>query len=345
MTYAEAGVDSKHVREAHKVLARRLESSFETRKGRVGWPLFPIGHYAGLVHLGHGRVLSLHTDSVGTKVLVAQMMRKYDTIGIDCVAMCVNDLVCTGSEPISFLDYMAMSKPDRNIVEEVAVGLVKGAREAEIAIVGGETAIVPELLSEKGRFDLVGFAAGFCMREDLILGDRVVAGDVLIGVSSSGIHSNGLSLARRVLLKKHRLNDTPAPLEKSVGEELLEPTRIYVRPVRQLMGKAEIHGIAHVTGGGAFLKLGRVLRSGTLGADLDGLPEPPGIFRLIGKEGHISDGEMYRTFNMGIGLVVVSPRAQADRIIHAFKKHRQEAMRIGTVQKKAGIRIKGKSLN
>ena len=344
LTYAKAGVDSRHVREAHRLLASRLESTFKTRKGRVGWPLFPIGHYAGLVHLGHGRVLSLHTDSVGTKVLVAQMMGKYDTIGIDCVAMCVNDLICTGAEPISFLDYMAMSKPDSNIVEEVAVGLVKGAREAEIAIVGGETAIVPDLLSEKGGFDLVGFAAGFCMKEGLILGNRVVAGDALIGVSSSGIHSNGLSLARRVLLKKHRLKDTPAPLERSVGEELLEPTRIYVKPVRELMDKAEIHGIAHVTRT-SFLKLERVLRSGTLGANLDGLPEPPGIFRLISKEGHISDDEMYRTFNMGIGLVVVSPSGQADRIIHFFKKHRQEAMRIGTVQKKTGIRIKGKPLN
>src|SRR5919108_57605 len=207
MTYAEAGVDSKHVREAHKVLARRLESSFETRKGRVGWPLFPIGHYAGLVHLGHGRVLSLHTDSVGTKVLVAQMMGKYDTIGIDCVAMCVNDLICTGAEPISFLDYMAMSKPDSNIVEEVAVGLVKGAREAEIAIVGGETAIVPDLLSEKGGFDLVGFAAGFCMKEGLILGNRVVAGGGFFCVFCSGNHPDGVSFVRRGLVQKNRLKE------------------------------------------------------------------------------------------------------------------------------------------
>src|SRR2546427_125931 len=166
MTYAKAGVDARHIHETHELLARRLESTFATRKGKVGWPIFPIGHYAGLVDLGQGKVLSLHTDSVGTKVLIAQMMGKYDTIGIDCVAMCANDLICTGTEPISFLDYIAMSRPNRAIVEEVAIGLVKGAKEAGIAIVGGETAIVPELLSEDGGVDLVGFATGFCRKSD-----------------------------------------------------------------------------------------------------------------------------------------------------------------------------------
>src|SRR5256885_14167093 len=160
MTYAKAGVDARHIHETHKLLARRLESTFATRKGKVGWPIFPIGHYAGLVDLGQGKVLSLHTDSVGTKVLFRSMMKKYDTIGIDCVAMCANDLICTGTEPISFLDYMAMNKPDRAIVNEVAIGLVKGAKEAGMAIVGGETAIVPELLAENGGVDLGGFAAG-----------------------------------------------------------------------------------------------------------------------------------------------------------------------------------------
>src|SRR6266446_4483140 len=147
MTYAKAGVDARHIHETHKLLARRLESTFATRKGKVGWPIFPIGHYAGLVDLGQGKVLSLHTDSVGTKVLIAQIMKKYDTIGIDCVAMCANDLICTGTEPITFLDYLAMAKHDRRIVGEIAVGLVEGAEQAGMAIVGGETAIVPDLLS------------------------------------------------------------------------------------------------------------------------------------------------------------------------------------------------------
>ena len=345
MTYARAGVDSRHVREAHKLLARRLETTFHTRKGKVGWPLFPIGHYAGLVDLGGGRVLSLHTDSVGTKVLVAQMLKRFDTIGIDCVAMCANDLVCTGAEPISFLDYIAMNKPDRSIVEEVALGLVKGAREAGMAVVGGETAIVPELLGETGGFDLVGMAAGICKKSELILGDGVEEGDCLVGVASSGIHSNGLSLARRVLLRKYQLRDTPPGLERKLGDELLEPTRIYVKQAREACNSTEIHGLAHITGGGAFLKLERVLGLGRFGADLDNMPEAHAIFRLIQKAGRISDKEMYRTFNMGVGFVVACPEAEARTIIRVFKRYRQAATIIGRVSKKPGIRINGKLLN
>ena len=345
MTYAKAGVDARHIHETHKLLARRLESTFATRKGKVGWPIFPIGHYAGLVDLGQGRVLSLHTDSVGTKVLVAQMMRKYDTIGIDCVAMCANDLICTGAEPTSFLDYIAMSRPNRAIVEEVAIGLVKGAKEAGIAIVGGETAIVPELLSEDGGFDLVGFATGFCRKRDLILGDRVREGDVLVGVTSSGIHSNGLSLARKILLKRYKLNETPLGLDRSLGRELLEPTRIYVKAVQEIIEKVEVHGLAHITGGGAFLKLERVIGQAGLGAELDEMPKPPEIFRLIRQVGRVQDTEMYRTFNMGVGLIVICPENQAERVIQVFSKHRQDATRIGRVERKSGIRIKGKPLN
>ncbi len=340
MTYAKAGVNARQIDDTHKLLARRLESTFATRKSKVGWPISPIGHYAGLVDLGQGRVLSLHTDSVGTKVLVAQMMRKYDTIGIDCVAMCANDLICTGAEPFSFLDYIAMTRPNRAIVDEVATGLVKGAEEAGMAIVGGETAIVPELLSENGGFDLVGFATGICRKRDLILGDRIREGDVLVGVSSSGIHSNGLSLARRVLLKRYDLKETPRGLERRLGDELLEPTRIYVKPVMEIIKEMDIHGLAHITGGGAFLKLERVVGQAKLGADLDNLPEPFGIFQLIKRTGHIEDSEMYRTFNMGIGLVVVCQESRANQVIRRFRKHRQDAMMIGRVGKRRGIRIK-----
>jgi phosphoribosylformylglycinamidine cyclo-ligase len=258
--------------------------------------------------------------------------------------MCANDLICTGAEPISFLDYMAMSKPDRAIVSEVAIGLAKGATEAGMAIIGGETAIVPELLADDSGFDLVGFAAGYCRKKDLILGDRVREGDALVGVASSGIHSNGLSLARKILLNKYDLKQTPTGLERSLGEELLEPTRIYVKPVREMTGKIETHGLAHITGGGAFMKLERVVGQAKCGVDLDNLPEPPGIFRLIGRTGRISESEMYRTFNMGIGLVIVAPESETNRIIRIFRKHRTVAMRIGRVERKPGIRIKGKLL-
>src|SRR5437764_4294945 len=275
MTYAKAGVDARHIHETHKLLARRLESTFATRKGKVGWPIFPIGHYAGLVDLGQGKVLSLHTDSVGTKVLIAQMMRKYDTIGIDCVAMCANDLICTGAEPISFLDYLAMARHDRNIVEEIAVGLVEGARQAGMAIIGGETAIVPDLLAHDPGLDLVGMAAGISEERDLILGDEVRKGDALVGIASSGIHSNGLTLARKILLGQYKLKENVPELGRSIGEELLEPTRIYVKPVLEAIRKLEVHGLAHITGGG-FAKLDRVVGQARLGADIARLPSTPG---------------------------------------------------------------------
>ncbi len=345
MTYASAGVDSRQVRAAHSVLAHRLQSTFATRRGKVGQPLYPIGHYAGLIDLGRGRVLSLHTDSVGTKVLVAQAMNKYDTIGIDCVAMCANDLICTGAEPVSFLDYIATSQPDRSVVDEIAIGLVRGAKEAGMAIVGGETAIVPELLAETGGLDLTGFAVGVCRKQDLILGERVVECDCLVGVASSESHSNGLSLARKVLLKKYKPSDQPGDLGQTLSEELLEPTRIYVRSVTELKDHVDVHAIAHITGGGAFIKLERVLKSGKLGANLDGLPEPPTIFQLIRKAGQVSSREMYRTFNMGIGLVIACHASQAARIIRVFKKNSQDAMIVGAVDKKTGIRVHGKALN
>src|SRR5438309_2353886 len=344
MTYAKAGVDARHIRDTHKLLARRLESTFATRKGKVGWPIFPIGHYAGLVDLGQGRVLSLHTDSVGTKVLIAQMMRKYDTIGIDCVAMCANDLICTGAEPISFLDYLAMARHDRDIVEEIAVGLVEGAKQAGMAIIGGETAIVPDLLSHDPGLDLVGMAAGIGREEDLILGDEVRKGDALVGIASSGIHSNGLALARKTLLGEYKLKENVPELGRSIGEELLEPTRIYVKPVLEATRKLEVHGLAHITGG-AFAKLDRIVGHAGLGASIEQLPPTPGIIRIIQKRGRVSNREMYRTFNMGAGFVLVCPEKTQDAAIRLFTKHGLNAFDLGRVEKKRGIRVKDTVVN
>ena len=339
MTYAKAGVDISKIRKSHESLARRLESTFKTRRGRVGNPIFPIGHYAGLVSLGHGQVLSLHTDSVGTKVIIAKMMRKYDTIGIDCVAMCANDLVCTGAEPISFLDYLALGTHDRHVVDEIALGLVNGANQAGMAIIGGETAVVPDLLSTDAGIDLVGLAAGICDEDDLVLGDEVQNGDALVGVASSGIHSNGMSLARRVLLKKYRLSSKVPELDRSLGEELLEPTRIYVKPVLEATRKLEVHGLAHITGG-SFAKLDRIVGQAGLGADIDQLPPTPGIFRLIKKAGRIADKEMYRTFNVGVGFIIVCPEKAEDAIIRLFSRMGHTAFHIGRVDRKKGIRVK-----
>src|SRR5438309_7599165 len=341
MTYARAGVDVSQVRKSHETLARRLESTFKTRKGKVGNPVLPIGHYAGLVDLNDGRVLSLHTDSVGTKIIIAQMMGKYDTIGIDCVAMCANDLICTGAEPVSFLDYLAMAKHDRRIVEEIALGLVEGAKQAGMAIVGGETAIVPDLLSNHGGLDLVGMAAGFCKEKELILGDEIRNGDVLVGVASSGIHSNGLTLARKTLLGEYKLRENVPELGRSIGEELLEPTRIYVKPVLEATRKFEVHGLAHITGGG-FAKLERVVGQARLGGGINQLPPTPGIFCIIQKNGRISDREMYRTFNMGVGFILICPQKTEDAIIRLFVRHGHNAFGIGRVEKNRGIRVKDK---
>jgi phosphoribosylformylglycinamidine cyclo-ligase len=344
MTYARAGVDVAQVRKSHEALARRLESTFKARKERVGHPIFPIGHYAGLVDLNDGRVLSLHTDNVGTKVIIAWMMRKYATIGIDCVAMCANDLICTGAEPISFLDYLAMAKHDRRVVNEVAIGLVDGAKQAGMAIVGGETAIVPDLLSSDPGLDLVGMAAGICKRKDLILGDEIRKGDTLVGIASSGIHSNGLTLARKVLLREYQLRENVPELGRSIGEELLEPTRIYVKPVLEATRKLEVHGLAHITGG-AFAKLDRIVGQAKLGANIEQLPHAPGIFRIIQKSGRISDREMYRTFNMGVGFVLICPERTEDAVIRLFMRHGHNAFNLGQVEKKRGIRVKGKIVN
>ncbi len=343
MSYAKAGVDIGQVRTAHNILAGKLETTFRARKGKFGEPVFPIGHYAGLIDIGSGRVLSLHTDSVGTKVIIAQLMHKYDTIGIDCVAMCANDLICTGSEPVAFLDYLAVSKPNPSVTAKIAEGLVEGAKQAGMAIVGGETAVVPDLLSTGpgGGMDLVGMAAGFCSKDHLILGDKIQDGDALVGIASSGIHSNGLTLARKILLQEYKLKETRPEIGRSIGEELLEPTRIYVKPVLEATRKLQVHGLTHITGG-AFAKLDRVVGQGRLGADIEQLPPTPGVFRLIQKDGRVSDREMFRTFNMGVGFVLICPQRTEDPAIRLFMKHGHNAFSLGRVRKSPGVWVKGK---
>ena len=232
----------------------------------------------------------------------------------------------------------------RNAVGTIAVGLVEGAKQAGMAIIGGETAIVPDLLSHDPGLDLVGMAAGICRKRDLILGDEIRKGDALVGIASSGMHSNGLTLAREILLRRHKLRENVPELGRSIGEELLEPTRIYVKPVLDATRKLEVHGLAHITGG-AFAKLDRIVGQARLGADIDRLPSTPGIFRIIQKKGRISDREMYRTFNMGAGLVIVCPQRTEDAIIRLFTRHGHSAFDLGRVRKNSGIRVSGKIVN
>ncbi|MFN3621643.1 MAG: phosphoribosylformylglycinamidine cyclo-ligase [Nitrososphaerales archaeon] len=341
-SYAEAGVDVEEIKRRHNDLAKIFSSTFRFRRGKVGSVYYGIGHYAGLIDLNDGRLLATHIDGVGTKVIIAQKLNRYNTIGIDCVAMNVNDIICVGAEPLAFLDYLALKKPDEHLIKEVAKGVAKGASMAGVAVVGGETAILPDLLAEgETTFDLAGAAVGLVEKDKLVAGEKIEAGDVVVGVNSSGIHSNGLTLARKLLLDKYGLDETVPPLERSLGDELLEPTLIYVKPVLEILRKkVYVSGLAHVTGG-AFSKLTRLTKGSNLGFNLDKPPEPQPIFKLIQKEGKLSYDEMYRTFNMGIGYCIVTRAEYVWDVEKIFKKHGFNAKPIGKVVKGRGVIVKG----
>lgn len=339
LTYRDAGVDVGKIRSAQKSIGDII--SVTHRMISTGKVLSGFGHYAGLVRLG-SQTLALHSDGVGTKVLVAQLMNKFDTVGIDCVAMNVNDVICVGAKPVAFIDYIALKQANESLVEDIARGLVEGARQSRMAIVGGETAVLPDLISgEENAFDLAGMVLGIVEKKPL-LGSAIKPGDVIFGVESSGLHSNGYTLARKVLLSKYSVDDNAEHLVQTVGEELLVPTRIYVKPVMELFKKKiAVHGLANITGG-SFTKLPRLNKS--VQYSLDGLPAPTGIFRQIQADGNIETAEMYRTFNMGIGMCVIAPKASAEQVIRTFARHRMGCRQIGTVEKGAGVtaRLEGK---
>jgi len=261
-------------------------------------------------------------------------MNDFSTVGKDCVAMNVNDLICVGSTPFAFVDYIAIANPDPYILRRIAEGLVKAGEEAGVAIIGGETAIVPGLLSNgnnQNSIELSGTALGFVKkRSELILGNRIVKGDIILGVESSGLHSNGFTLARKAL-SKHNFQKRAGNLERSLGDELLTPTRIYVRPMIDLLSSGvEVHGIAHITGG-SFTKLRRINEKANY--RLRSMPDPPEIFKLIQVQGKIGSAEMYRTFNMGIGMCIVAPHASIESITSAFEKYRMRALKVGIIEK------------
>ncbi len=316
-SYAKSGVDIGKVKKSHRDIFSAIKKSGSFRKPGLGAPIDLIGHYGGIVDLGE-MALVLHTDGVGTKVLVAEALGDYSTIGIDAVAMTVNDLICLGAEPVSIMDYIALKKPDRAIVREAMSGILEGCRQSNCSIAGGETAIIPDLM--KSGIDMITMGAALVDKGKIITGSKIKAGDSMVGLASSGVHSNGLTLARKIL-----------PKEK--WRELLVPTRIYVKPVLEMVRNCEIHGLAHITGG-AFSKLTRILPKGT-GALLDSMPAPKQpVFAEIQRRGKVLDREMYRTFNMGIGFVVVTP--EPERVLRMAKKHGIGACIVGSVNKKAG---------
>ena len=324
-TYAEAGVDI----DAKGAQVRALVEQLRFRRRGLGAPWGPKGHFTGFVDMGR-TALGMCTDSVGTKVLVANEMRRWDTVGVDCVAANVNDMVCAGAEPIAFVDYIAVDTQDPELPRQVGVGLDAGAREANVTIVGGELAVLPELVN---GFDLVGTCFGVVDKKKAIDGAAIRPGDRIIGLPSSGFHCNGYTLIRRVLRDRAVTVMDPVPKGgRPWGEALLEPTRIYVRPVLEAIRRARVTGLANITGGG-LRNLVR-LKPRVEFRITDPLPPQP-EFLAVQALAEIDDREMYQTFNMGMGFAVIAPATSVDRILEALKKLRGRV--VGEVARGAGV--------
>ena len=332
-TYREAGVDIDAGEEAVERIRRHVRSTF--RPEVIG----DIGGFGGLfdfaAHRFRNPVLVSSTDGVGTKALIAQATGRFDTIGVDLVAMCVDDIVCQGAEPLFFLDYIAVGKLDPDHIEQLVAGVAEGCRTAGCALIGGEMAEHPGAM-EPGEFDLVGFAVGVAERDQLLTGEHVAPGDVLVGIPSPGLRSNGYSLARRVLLDRAgRALDAPAydGAHHSLADELLEPSRIYAPAVMAVQRVVDVRAAAHITGGGLPGNLVRVLPKGCDAAVDRRSWEAPRIFGEIQRLGDVSDDEMARVFNLGIGMVLVVPEDEAFRALDVLRSHGHAATVIGAIER------------
>ena len=307
MTYAKAGVDIDKKSSSIAALVKHLRYR---RKG-MGRPIDLPGHFTGLIDFGD-YALTLCTDGVGTKLLVAEALGKWDTVGIDCIAMNVNDTICVGAEPLAFVDYIAIDKPNEKVTSEVGRGLETGAELSNMTIVGGEIAVLPEVVN---GLDLAGTCLGMVDKKRIITGEAIRPGDALVGLPSSGVHSNGLTLARKVFEKNGLgYKDKVGGLRRSIGLELLEPTTIYVRQVLKLVNKFEVRGMANITGGG-LRNLIRLKKG--VGFEIDDPMRPHPIFGFMQRLGGISDHEMYQIFNMGMGFSLVVRDEDARSVVRA----------------------------
>lgn len=329
-SYGKVGVDTQKEEFGLERLIQQLQKTFETRPDGLGSVKLPFRFFANVIEVA-GTGLAISTDGVGTKILIAQLMDKYDTIGIDCVAMNVNDILCVGAEPLTMVDYIALQKPNLRLLSELATGLKQGALDAGITIPGGEIAQVPDMIKGKKRgygFDLAGTAVGAVPLDRILVGRNIEPGDVVLGLRSSGIHSNGLTLARR-LLRKHAISTRFEELGRTLGEELLVPTRIYARGVVELLKSGvDVKALIHITGDG-FLNLLRV--DSDTGYVIHFLPEAHPVFKIIQSEASVSTQEMFRVFNMGIGfcLVVSHRRDHVERAKAILKRHDADCYEIG----------------
>jgi phosphoribosylformylglycinamidine cyclo-ligase len=331
--YKSAGVDINRGYEAVQKMKKYVESTY------IPGVLGSIGGFGGMFELPKGYeepVLVCGTDGVGTKLQLAFMTDRHESIGIDCVAMCVNDIACIGAKPLFFLDYIGTGVLEPNQVENIVKGISIGCKEAMCAIIGGETAEMPNFY-KKGEYDLAGFSVGVVEKSKIITSDKLKQDNVLIGVSSSGIHSNGYSLVRKLCFDVQKLNvDTFIPqLNKTLGEELLTPTKIYVRLIQNLINKFDINGIAHITGGAWIENIPRILSPDLKAVVTTKNHKIPPIFNLLKEWGNLEDKDMYNTFNMGIGLVVAVDKSDADEVLKEIQKT-DDAYIIGKVEKRNG---------
>lgn len=340
--YEKAGVNIEAGYESVKRMKSHVERT--ARKGVLG----TFGGFGGMFDLSalnyKEPVLISGTDGVGTKLKLAFMADQHDTIGVDCVAMCVNDIVAQGAEPLYFLDYVALGKAVPAKVEAIVKGIADGCVQSGAALIGGETAEMPGLY-EEDEYDLAGFAVGACEKSDIVTGENVVEGDVLVGIASSGIHSNGFSLVRKVVLEDagYTVNDKIEGYEAlgTVGEALLVPTKIYAKPVLEMHRELDVHSMGHITGGGFFENLPRMLPEG-LAAEvtLESWEVLP-VFKMLKEKGQLTDKDLYSVFNMGVGFVVALPEAQAARAIEIAEAHGEKAYTIGRVIKGEGVAFIG----
>lgn len=327
--YKAAGVDVAAGYESVRLIKEDVKRTFNQ------YVLSELGGFGGVVALPEGYqkpCLISGTDGVGTKLMIAFMMDKHDTVGIDCVAMCVNDILCQGARPLLFLDYIACGKNVPEKIARIVSGVAEGCVQGDMALIGGETAEMPDMYAADD-YDLAGFAVGVAEKDQIVTGQHIAAGDVLVGLPSSGVHSNGFSLVRKLIFKDNGLSvDTRvAELGATIGETLLTPTRIYVHALADLIVPYGVRGMSHVTGGGFYENIPRMIPDGLCAKiDTAAITRLP-IFDYLQKLGNVSDRDMYNTFNMGIGLVAVLPQNQADAFAAALKAKGEAPVILGEV--------------
>ncbi|HSV98019.1 MAG TPA: phosphoribosylformylglycinamidine cyclo-ligase [Spirochaetota bacterium] len=335
-TYRDAGVDVDGGNRFVSRIAPLVKATFSDRviTDIGGFGALYSGSFPGMSE----PVLVSGTDGVGTKLKLAQWMNKHDTIGIDAVAMCVNDLLVSGAAPLFFLDYIACGRLNEDIMVQVVGGIAEGCRIAGCSLIGGETAEHPGVM-QPDDYDIAGFAVGVVDRPKIIDGKKIRPGDVIIGLPSSGVHSNGFSMVRKLLfeVKKYTPDSRLADLDAPLGEALLEPTRIYCRPILDCLERgAKIVGMVHITGGGFYENIPRILPDGFAAIINRSSFTPPPVFELIRREGQVEEREMFTTFNMGIGLMMMAGKTDADGLIRMLRDVGEKPVIIGTIEKRTG---------